>query len=244
VKAFASQTDFGIPSGHSQNGVVIWGLLADWGKRPWMWWAAGTIVFLTGLSRMYLGMHFPSDVLAGWLVGVIVLWAVLKWLPGATRWLDQKTLWLQILLAWLFSVAFILLGYIARLSLGGWTIPGEWVSLAASAHPVATNIAPLALSPLVTASAAMFGIIAGGMIIKPLGGFDTSGDAIKYVIRMIIGLAGVAILYAGLGALFPRGEEFLPLALRYVRYTLIGAWVSGFAPMLFIRLRIAKPLPK
>ena len=65
VKAHASEPGFGIPSGHSQNGAVTWDFLAAWGKRKWMWWVAGTIAFLTGLSRMFLGMHFPGDVLTG-----------------------------------------------------------------------------------------------------------------------------------------------------------------------------------
>jgi membrane-associated phospholipid phosphatase len=241
VKAFASQPGFGIPSGHSQNSVVTWGLLAARGQRRWMWWAAGTIAFLTGLSRMYLGMHFPGDVLGGWVIGIFLLWVTLKWIPGIASWHTQRKLGMQIFLAWFGSMSLILAGYVARLGLESWSVPIKWVNLAAQAKPIPTTIAPLALSPVVTPAAAMFGVALGAILLKPQGGFEAGGEPTQRVLRFIVGLVGVAILYAGLGALFPRGEDFLALAFRYVRYTIIAAWVSGFAPMLFIRMRLATP---
>jgi hypothetical protein len=43
-----------------------------------------------------------------------------------------------------------------------------------------------------------------------------------------------------LGAVFPRGEELLSYILRYLRYTLVGLWISAGAPYLFLRLRLAQ----
>jgi hypothetical protein len=49
------------------------------------------------------------------------------------------------------------------------------------------------------------------------------------------------VLYIGLGSLFPETEDFLSYALRYVRYALIGFWISGFAPWLFVKVKLASP---
>jgi len=73
VKVMADETSPGLPSGHSQNTLVVYGYLAAQARQRWAWVVAGLIIFGVGLSRIYLGVHFPSDVLGGWLVGAGVL---------------------------------------------------------------------------------------------------------------------------------------------------------------------------
>ena len=47
------------------------------------------------------------------------------------------------------------------------------------------------------------------------------------------------ILWAGLGAVFPDGENLLAYSLRYLRYALIGFWIAGLAPLVFFKLKLA-----
>jgi len=47
------------------------------------------------------------------------------------------------------------------------------------------------------------------------------------------------ILWAGLKLIFPSGDDWLALILRYVRYGLVGFWVTGLAPLVFYRLKLA-----
>jgi len=63
----------GFPSGHSQTSVTFWGMMLTILRGPWRTVAFVAIPLLVGLSRLYLGVHFPTDVLGGWLLGGLVL---------------------------------------------------------------------------------------------------------------------------------------------------------------------------
>jgi len=83
------------PSGHAANSAAIYLTMAilltqspaDRTQRFYAVAAAVILAFTTGFSRIYLGVHWPSDVLAGWSFGV--LWA-LAWLALGT-WLHCRT---------------------------------------------------------------------------------------------------------------------------------------------------------
>jgi hypothetical protein len=64
---------FSFPSGHAMGSIVFYGLLALWTEKRWLRWALGATIFFIGLSRNYLGVHYPHDVLAGWILGMIYL---------------------------------------------------------------------------------------------------------------------------------------------------------------------------
>jgi undecaprenyl-diphosphatase len=85
---------FSFPSGHTLNGTVTYGLIAllVWRSDLPVWLrrlvaiALGVLVFLIGLSRIALGVHYPSDVVGGWLAGLAVVAAVaLSTKPQSTR---------------------------------------------------------------------------------------------------------------------------------------------------------------
>jgi membrane-associated phospholipid phosphatase/putative flippase GtrA len=80
----------GFPSGHTQNSVVFWGYLAAQYRRPWFWTVAVLFMGLVPLSRMYLGVHFPTDLLGGYLLGGCLLLLYLRLEPVIERWLTRK----------------------------------------------------------------------------------------------------------------------------------------------------------
>jgi membrane-associated phospholipid phosphatase len=69
------------PSGHSLNSMAVLGLLTVLAirerpgalRRTALAALGGFLVVVVGFSRVYLGVHWPSDVLAGWLIGVLWL---------------------------------------------------------------------------------------------------------------------------------------------------------------------------
>jgi undecaprenyl-diphosphatase len=70
---------YSFPSGHSLFSFCFYGTLAgliharvrSWWLRVVVWAAAALLVFVIGLSRIYLGVHYPSDVLAGYLAALM-----------------------------------------------------------------------------------------------------------------------------------------------------------------------------
>ncbi|MBW4331210.1 phosphatase PAP2 family protein [Stakelama sp. CBK3Z-3] len=79
------------PSGHSANSAIIYLTIATLltqttgadARRTYLFAVVAALVTLIGVSRVYLGVHWPTDVLAGWSFGT--LWALAWWRIG--KWL-------------------------------------------------------------------------------------------------------------------------------------------------------------
>jgi membrane-associated phospholipid phosphatase len=92
VRGIVHASGGGFPSGHTQGAVVLWGFLARVHRRLWMWILAAALMVLIPLSRLYLGVHFPIDLLGGYLIGGVIL--------GLYFWLEPRVL------SWLESIPF------------------------------------------------------------------------------------------------------------------------------------------
>jgi membrane-associated phospholipid phosphatase len=90
---------YGLPSGHAQFVVVFWGAIAAWARRRWLWVLVALLAVLVGFSRVYLGVHFPQDIVAGWAIGGLSLALYMAVQGGLERRLAELELRWQILLA-------------------------------------------------------------------------------------------------------------------------------------------------
>ncbi len=238
VLPLAAETSFGVPSGHSQIAAGVWGISASFLRKPWAWIGAVVVVFLIGFSRMYLGVHFLHDVLSGWLLGGLTLWAFAAYWDRVANWLKGQSFVRQVTVAFIVSMVFILLSAAAVASQSGYVIPDEWMINAARAGDELPD--PVTLSGAITPAGTFFGLALGLAWMTRRGGFQATGSATQRSLRYIVGVIGILIFWFGLGLVFPRGEFLLSYLLRYFRYVLIGFWVSGGAPWLFFKLNLAE----
>jgi membrane-associated phospholipid phosphatase len=237
VRVIKAEVSYGLPSGHAQHAVTVWGTVAAWGKG-WLRWLMATLIFLIGLSRIALAVHFPTDVLAGWFIGGVILWAFLKWEAPVIAWFNLLTLFQKIGVAFAASVLLILISF-AGLAFVPSVDPSHWKADFARAFSLALDQAAIRLratTGAVGVGGTFFGLVAGAILIFQRGGFDARGTWPKRALRFIVGMIGVIILWLGLTTVFPRDASLISQVLRYVRYALIGFWVSYAAPRILIKL--------
>ncbi len=118
--ATQSAQGFGMPSGHTASALLFWGALLGWlwpARRGLAYSLALLLALTTGLARVWLGVHFISDVAVGLLIGTLLLAARPCWRA------DRQSA------AWLLLIA-------SALALGG---------LTQSAHLAGIGMAALGL---------------------------------------------------------------------------------------------------
>ncbi len=233
VKVLSTEASFGMPSGHAQVSVGVWGVMVSGLRSKAAWWAAGVLAILVSFSRLYLGVHFISDVVAGLLIGLVFLLLFLRFEDRLTAWWQRQRLSSQLLLAAVISAGMLGITVFLEMVYSGWTAPQAWAHL--------SEVKPDSIDSLVGISGSLFGLLAGGSVMWRLGWFDTAGPLWMKVVRWLVGGIGIGIIYYGLKQVFPEGETLIPSILRYVRYALLTLWVQLGAPLLFLRIGLLKP---
>jgi membrane-associated phospholipid phosphatase len=135
VRVITPTEGYSFPSGHAQTTATVWGYLAAQVRKLWFWAVTTALIVLVSLSRVYLGAHYPQDVIVGTLLGLVLV-AIYNWLlrlyAGRTR------VSLPAKLAIALAVPLILLALHAETDTGssmgtllglgvGVTLEGEWV---------------------------------------------------------------------------------------------------------------------
>ncbi len=229
VRGLAEETSFGIPSGHAQNAMALWGRLAAALQTSGAYIGLGLLIAMVSISRLYLGVHFPTDVIVGLAIGALLLWGFLRYEEPAGRWLKGRPLRFRLLAAFLGSLALLVV------SLAVWGIFRE----RPIPFPLPQGADPYNIGNAFAFAGVWFGVAAGGALLFEREEFDAGGPALQRAARFVLGVIGVVVIFFGLRVVLPRGEDLTSQVLRYLRYCAVGLWVTYLAPWLFIRLRLA-----
>jgi membrane-associated phospholipid phosphatase len=234
---------FGMPSGHSATALAGWGLLAVFLATGWGWLIGAVLTLLVGLSRVYLGVHFPSDVLAGWAIGALIALLVLRLEGPVLAGMRRTSEATRIAVVLVITLLLATLGAVVSLGVTtSWQVPDEWTSNAARQAPN-HSLEPLSVANVVSLTGLLSGLLIGAIVLNARGGLDVRGSRSQLLRRFILGILGILILWLGLDGLFgllSSGEGLLAHVPRYLRYVLLGMWVTALAPAIFIRAGLAR----
>ena len=247
VQALVSESSYGPPSGHSSNGIALWGYAGYYLKRTtgrsWVLPLCIVIGLSIGISRMYLGVHFPHDVILGWLLGGSALLGMIFLGEGFLSWYTHLTGRARVVVAMLVVFFVIGVGVALKLVLADIADDPIWVENALADQP-GERIDPRSLKNFANLAGVAFALAMGGSLYQKHARFLSQGSGLQLLGRYLLGIVGVFAIRAGLSYLFGSGDDPVALALRFVRYFLIVFWALYLAPLLFLRLKLARsPTP-
>jgi membrane-associated phospholipid phosphatase len=203
-----SAEGFGFPSGHAQASILVWCSIAYYRKQKIIWYLAFCIAFLIGFSRVYLGVHFPHDVIGGWFLGGVIFYTYhykIKYQIENAR-VFNISLGIKIILISILPIILVILpktgaiiSVISVLTGGGW------------------------------------GIVINEEFIHFRG---IGGTISQRIYRLLVGTLGVLVFYFGLKVLFPKVNQPAYFIFYFIRYAILGLWITVGAPWIFSMLRI------
>lgn len=196
--------DWSFPSGHSQGAMVLWGWLAYELKDKRAYIIAAILIAGVGFSRVYLGVHFPIDVIGGYSIGLVTL----------------------IVYAWMLKLE-----------------PAGWMPLGPSRQSLIIFVLLMGLFMLIPdlsevaikGGAAFIGFLTGYLHEKKYLDCELKPGMHLLISKLVLGLVGIVIIWIGLKQIFISIGYITDMAM-FIRYTLLGGWISFGAPYLFCQI--------
>ena len=210
-QAREAATGYSFPSGHSQSSVGTFGAIAYTARNKWVKILSIAICVLVPLSRMYIGVHTPSDVLVG--AGMALIMVALLKKPVV----DHTDRTMKVLIPVMLVMAVGLLLFVQK-------------------YPFPEDVDVHNLESGIKNAYTMLGSIAGiglaYVLEKKYVNFETGAAWWAQVLKVILGLALVLAVKEGLRA--PLDALFAGhMAARAIRYFLIVVMAGVLWPMTF-----------
>jgi membrane-associated phospholipid phosphatase len=226
------EASYGAPSGHAQSTTVLYLYLASAIGRGYAWLLALLLVVMMAISRVYLGVHDVADVSLAIFIGLLLLAGYWIWHRHVVQWYENRILGQRFLMAAFFPIvlAGIYVGILLIIGPAPETV--TWAERVAEAERASVD-------EIVQGFGVLLGLSIGAVLERSRVRFMVDGPIWRRGLRYVIGLAVAILIWRGLGLVFPRDPLWLGIPLRVLRYLLLGLWAAYYAPIVFVRLKLA-----
>ena len=202
-------TGYSFPSGHTQDAVSIFGTFAMWKKKKSVWVVCIVIIALVALSRMYLGVHYPLDVIAALVCGAVLCLVMYPFFAH-----DDREIMPVFVAIFIFSVLYVVLMKV---------------------YPFGPDVDPVNLKEAHTSAYKLLGATAALCISFPLEKryvkFEVEAPIVIQIVKLVGGLGLIMVIRSAAKAIF---GSFLPETLADgVRYFLMVIFAGLIWPMAF-----------
>ncbi|MFA6776525.1 MAG: phosphatase PAP2 family protein [Sphaerochaetaceae bacterium] len=209
-KRLSTATGYSFPSGHTTTAATLYSSMAIAVRKRWVSVLCAVLIVLVGVSRMYLGVHWPMDVAGGLILGILTSLLFYKMFET----MDEK-------------------GKGSYCMIIGWTTLVTAIILASLLY--SHRIDETAFSDMMKTFALFSGVYLGFSIDAKHIHFTVEGSIALRILRFAVGF-GFILLIMGVKHLFKAESAYYPVA--FSRYFLSGIWGTAIYPLLGKKLRL------
>ncbi|MGD1820147.1 MAG: phosphatase PAP2 family protein [Pleomorphochaeta sp.] len=209
-KRLTTATGYSFPSGHTTGAAAMYSSISFAIKKRVVSIFCAIIIVLVGLSRLYLGVHWPIDVATGLILGILLSMIFYPIFEKLAQDPTKK-----------FKASI----YFASISL--------LISLSLSILLQFSKIDTVAFSDMMkTMSFSTGGFFGIAYETKKIN-FKVDGSITQKIVRIVILIAGMLILQLALSSIIPESIYYIG---AFFRYTIIGLWLTAIFPKVFKKL--------
>ncbi len=209
-KRLSTATGYSFPSGHTTGAASLYSSLAFALKKRIVSILCAIIILLVGLSRLYLGVHWPLDVEVGLILGILLSMFVYPIFETISKSTEKK-----------FKISLII------------GISTTIIALLLSILLQANKIDSTAFSDLMKTLAFSAGGFLGIAYETKKINFNVTGSRLQKILRIVIVILGMLLIQFGLSYIIPESIYYIG---AFIRYIIIGLWLTAAFPKIFSSL--------